>query len=333
MFSTINSPKPRARVYDTYWYLAAERQRIFHARARGQSSPWTKDPVLARYKFCNAYRASDRVSQYLIARCIYAQEAVDLSPEDVFARIILFRIFSKPETWEALETAVGPITRQTLNVNEAALGDALEDLMGRGQSVYTSAFILASTSVYGHARKHRNHLELVRRMFAPKALGLDLARANSLEEVYQALRQWPTIGPFMGYQIAVDLNYSPYLNFSENDFTVPGPGAVRGLNKVFSETNGATPAQLIQYMVEHQEQEFSRLNLDWQDLFGRRLHAIDCQGLFCETDKYSRVAFPELKSNRTRIKAEFAPSPTALPLFYPPKWGLNDKLPAAKPNP
>ena len=39
-------------------------------------------------------------------------------------------------------------------------------------------------------------------------------------------------------------------------------------------------------------------------------------------DKYARVQFPELLSNRTRIKATFTPSPEPLELFYPPKWGL-----------
>ena len=124
------------------------------------------------------------------------------------------------------------------------------------------------------------------------------------------------IGPFMGYQLAIDLNYSEQLNFDEDDFTVPGPGAVRGLDKVFSDFAGHTPAQLITRMVDRQEEEFARLGLSWSGLFGhRRLHAIDCQGLFCETDKYARARFPDLKSNRVRIKQEFrAPKPAIVRL-------------------
>jgi hypothetical protein len=126
----------------------------------------------------------------------------------------------------------------------------------------------------------------------------------------------------MGYQLAIDLLYTDYLEFDENDFTVPGPGALRGIAKVFSDRGDATPQQLIMKMVEGQESEFARLGLDWNDLFGRRLHAIDCQNLFCEVDKYARVAFPELASNRSRIKQLFAPKAEPLPLFYPPKWNL-----------
>ncbi|MBA2717401.1 MAG: hypothetical protein H0U51_10180 [Propionibacteriales bacterium] len=319
-------PTPRRPVFDAYWRFAAERQRIFEARLEDPHGPWTDDPILARYKFCNTFRASDRVSQYLIARVIYGPMARDLPAEDVFLRIVLFRLFSKESTWEALEHATGGVCRETLDVER--LGDLL-DQVRREQPIYTAAFILCAHDAYGHRIKHRNHLELVQRMFAPGALGAQLGRAGRLEDVYEALRDWPMIGAFMGYQLAVDLNYSEHLDFDENDFTVPGPGAVRGLRKVFSDFGDRTPRQLIMQMVERQDEHFDRLGLTWSGLFGRSLHAIDCQGLFCETDKYARVAFPDLASNRVRIKHEFRDPKARLDLFYPPKWDINDGVPKA----
>jgi hypothetical protein len=319
-------PTPRGPVFDAYWRFAAERQRIFELRADARPGPWTEDPILQRFKFCNTFRASDRVSQYLISRVIYDPKARDLPAEDVFLRIVLFRLFSKESTWEALEEATGGIRRETLNVER--LGDMLDDLRTR-EPIYTAAFILCAHNAYGHRGKHRNHLELVKRMFAPGGLGGPVAAARSLQDVYDLLLAWPMIGPFMGYQLAIDLNYSDHLPFDEDDFTVPGPGAVRGLQKVFSDFGGHTPAQLIMRMVDSQEDEFARLGLGWSGLFSRRLHAIDCQGLFCETDKYSRAAFPQLKSNRVRIKQEFRHPKPGLKLFYPPKWGINDRLPGA----
>jgi hypothetical protein len=319
-------PTPRRPVFDAYWRFAAERQRIFEARLEDSGGPWTDDPILARYKFCNSFRASDRVSQYLISRVIYDPAASDLAPEDVFLRTVLFRLFSKESTWEALEDATGGVRRETLDTER--LGDLLDELR-REQPIYTAAFILCAHDAYGHRAKHRNHLELVHRMFAPGALGAQIARAGRLEDVYDALRQWPMIGAFMGYQLAVDLNYSDYLSFDENDFTVPGPGAVRGLQKVFSDLGDRTPRQLIMDMVARQDEHFERLGLPWAGLFGRPLHAIDCQGLFCETDKYARVAFPELASNRVRIKQEFRDPKARIELFYPPKWQINDRIPAA----
>lgn len=318
-------PTPRAEVFDAYWRFAAERQRIFEQRLHDPDGPWTTDPILRRFKFCNTFRASDRISQYLIARVIHDPAAEDLSPEDVFLRIVLFRLFSKESTWEALEQATGGVRRATLDVN--ALGDLLDDLRRDG-AIYTAAFILCAHDAYGHRIKHRNHLDLVARMFAPGSLGARLGAATSLQEVYEALCEWPMIGAFMGYQLAIDLNYSDHLGFDEDDFTVPGPGAVRGLHKVFRDFGDRTPSHLIMRMVDEQEEHFNRLGLPWSGLFGRRLHAIDCQGLFCETDKYARAAFPELASNRVRIKQAYRDPKPVGPLFYPPKWGINDRLPA-----
>jgi hypothetical protein len=137
------------------------------------------------------------------------------------------------------------------------------------------------------------------------------------------------MGDFMSYQTAIDLNYSEHLDFSENDFTQPGPGALRGLKKVFTDLGGLTPQEAIMWMVDHQEEEFDRLGLEFHGLWGRPIHAIDAQNLFCETDKYCREAVPQLASARTRIKAKFTAGAAPTGLFFPPKWGINDRLPAS----
>ena len=79
--------------------LAAERQRVYHARLTGQPAPWTEDPIVAEYRFTNAYRAADRVSQDLL-RVIYNGPQ---AASDVLLRTLLFRFFNKPQTWNALE--------------------------------------------------------------------------------------------------------------------------------------------------------------------------------------------------------------------------------------
>ena len=69
-FSFLRPLKPTL-LFLAFWRFAAERQRVFWQRVQGLPPPWTCDPVLATYKFTNAYRASDRVSQYLIRSVIY----------------------------------------------------------------------------------------------------------------------------------------------------------------------------------------------------------------------------------------------------------------------
>ena len=103
------APARVSEVYESYWRFAAERQAVFFRRVRGEKHPWTENSVLAIYKFTNAYRASDRVSQYLIHHVIYRDD-LPQSPREVFFRILLFKLFNKIETWKLLELALGPIT-------------------------------------------------------------------------------------------------------------------------------------------------------------------------------------------------------------------------------
>ena len=317
-------PCPRPRIYDLYWYFAAERQRAFQRRVAGQPWPWSDDPVLQVFKFCNVYRAADRVSQYMIRSVAHHDEPC--APEDRLFQIVAFRTFSKIDTWRAVQEDLG----RSPTLDDLADGwftGALERARQRNGGLYTGAFILCATDAYGQSLKHLNHVELFRHMFLHDRLGDRLLDAKSLREVYELLHGYPLMGDFMSYQTAIDLNYSALVNFSENDFTQAGPGALRGMKKAFETTGDYTPAEVVLWMVERQQEELARLGLPFNGLWGRPLHAIDCQGLFCELDKYCREAAPELSSARKRIKARFAPSPEPIQLFFPPKWGINSSLP------
>lgn len=314
------SPTPTP-VYDTYWRFACERQRIFYARLNGQQQPWTSDPVLAEYKFTNAYRASDRVSQYLIKEVIYAG---NYSPSEIFFRVLLFKLFNQIETWEMLSRECGDITFGDYSF--ARYDEVLSAAMARGDRIYSAAYIMAATKETG-AKKHQMHLRLLEKMMVDR-VPERLQETRSMEEAYRLLRERPMLGDFLAYQYLVDLNYSPLLSFSEMDFVMPGPGALDGIRKCFSDLGGRTPADIIRFVAERQDDEFAKRGLSFLSLWGRSLQLIDCQNLFCEVDKYSRVAHPEYsgRSGRTKIKQRFDPDHKPISYWYPPKWGLNSLI-------
>ena len=136
------------------------------------------------------------------------------------------------------------------------------------------------------------------------------------------------MGDFLAYQYVTDLNYSTATDFGENEFVVAGPGARDGIRKCFESLGGLTEADLIRFVSDRQEEEFGLRFLNFESLWERPLQLIDCQNLFCEVDKYSRVYHPEVKvkSGRARIKQQFRPSSTRIDYWYPPKWGLNDRI-------
>jgi len=325
------APAKVSEAYESYWRFAAERQAVFFRRVRGETRPWTSNPVLAIYKFTNAYRASDRVSQYLIRNVIYRND-LPKARREVFFRILLFKLFNKIDTWKLLEREIGPITFEEYRF--AAYDSVLARALHTGRRIYSAAYIMPPGSrTFGRSAKHQNHLLLLEQMMADE-LADRLAQSSSMQEGFEKLRAYPTIGDFLAYQFITDINYSELTDFSEMEFVVPGPGARDGLRKCFVDPGGLNEPELIRLMADLQEREFERLDLDFQSLWGRRLQLIDCQNLFCEVDKFARVAHPEIvgRTGRIRIKQKFAPTPEPIELFYPPKWKLNNKIRVATPH-
>jgi hypothetical protein len=322
----LNKPKPSI-VYDTYWKFAAERQAIFFNRIENKSIEWTSDPVLKKFKFTNAYRASDRVSQYLISEVIYSRKR---SNEDIFFRILLFKLFNKIDTWEFLSKEFGEISCS--NYSFEKYSSKLQEKMNNGESIYSGAYIMTSgKSYFGYERKHQNHLRLIE-MMMKENVPQKIVESTSLEEVFNIFKSYPLFGNFLSYQLAIDINYSELTSFSEMDFVVPGPGAIDGIKKCFTDLGDYSEVDIIKMMCDNQEEEFERLGLKFQTLWGRPLQLIDCQNLFCEVDKYARVMHPEISSvtNRTRIKQLFKPIEPKIQYKYPPKWKI--ELPILHPD-
>jgi hypothetical protein len=310
-------------VYNTYWSFCVKRQNIYFARLHGHPEPWSTDPILRKHKFTNVYRASDRVSQYLIRNVIYAG---DPSPNEVFFRTILFKLFNRIETWELLTLAFGEVTFHQYRFQD--YDNVLSALMARGLRVYSAAYIMPSGGRGSqYKRKHQMHLQLLEKMIADQ-LPTRLIECRSMKQAFDLLKSYPTIGDFLAYQYVTDLNYSQMLNWSEMEFVCPGPGARDGIRKCFSDPGRYSDADLIKLMTERQDEEFMRLGLLFPSLWGRKLQLIDCQNVFCEVDKYARVAHPEVAglSGRTRIKQKFQPQNMSLRPWYPPKWNLNDRI-------
>ena len=318
------SPAKHTVVYDTLWQFAVERQEVFFRKLGGGTPPWSDDPIIARHKFTNAYRASDRVSQYLIRNVIYEG---DQSAQEVFFRTILFKLFNKIETWEFLKSSVGDITWGDYSFDK--FDDVLSKALATKKRIYSAAYIMPSGNrSFGYRKKHSNHLSLLERMMEDEA-PYRIADANSMRKAFEILRSYPTIGDFLGYQFVTDLNYSELCDFTEMEFVVPGPGARDGIRKCFSNLGGLSESDIIRLVTDRQDYEFERRELEFRSLWGSRLQLIDCQNLFCEVSKYVRLKHPDVKGidGRSRIKQIYRPSDKPLEYWFPPKWDINHLLP------
>lgn len=305
-------------VFDTYWRFAAMRQEIYEARIAGRPAPWTDDSVLRGHRFTNCYRASDRVSQFVIRDVAYCGSQ---HPAEVVFRVLLFKLFNRIETWRLLVDELGTPCLDSFDLDR--YGTVLDEAFARGQRLYSAAYVMPAPP-FGQVRKHRNHLQLLEHMMRAD-LTKTLTGAESMLEAFEAIKSYPGMGDFLALQFLIDINYSIALDFDEMDFVVAGPGARDGIRKCFGPASAGHERAIIEYMAASQHEHFQRLGLTFRGLFGRPLHLIDCQNLFCEVDKYARVVHPGIAgySGRTRIKQTFRATPVPVLAWFPPKWGLN----------
>ena len=310
--------KKRQEIYDLYWYFANERQNIFVKKLNGDTPPWTNDSILKTYKFCNSYRVNDRVSQYLLKNVIYNGKTY--KDEDMLFRIILFKLFNKETTWELLIKEFKDITLSTFDMKEYS--KVLTNAINNNIKIYNDAYISCATKAFGYDRKHDNHLALLNKMFIIDKVQDKILKCTNMEQAFKIIKSYPLIGNFMAYQLITDINYSDIVDWKEDEFTVAGPGSLRGIRKCFIDKGNLSNEDIIRYMYNHQEEEFKRLNLDFKTIGNRKLQLIDIQNIFCELDKYCREKVPSLKSNRTKIKKKYTPKQTKIEYIYPTKWNI-----------
>src|SRR4051812_13259155 len=270
------APAKPTIAYDTYWKFAYERQNIFYRRQTSTEEPFTDDSILKEYKFTNVYRVCDRVSQYLVSNVIYNSEN-KYSPKDIFLRIMLFKLFNKIDTWILLEEKFGDISTTSFNVSKYRA--FLDNEMNKGRTLYSNAYMMASGSKeFDVTRKHHAHLMLLEKMLKDKLMD-KISSCTRMSDAYTLLLGYPLIGRFLAYQYITDLNYSELTNFSETEFTVPGPGARDGIRKCFSNLGGLTETEVIKMMCDRQDYEFERLGLDFKKIGSRPLQYIDIQNI------------------------------------------------------
>lgn len=277
------------------------------------------------YFFCNTYRVLDKGCQFLIHEVI---EKGSQDPVEVVFRVILYYTFTKIETYEILENALGPLTWKTYS------REKYSDVLGNiDATLYTGAYIKPAPH-FGFKENYMNHLCLLESLMENELAGR-LLIAPYMADVYEYLISFPSMGPFTTYQLMLCLSYTKVLNFHENDFVVPGPGSLSGLNKMFGKTmqqgrhaNANFDIDVMRYLTETQDFHFKRLGLEFSGLGPKRLpmSVADIEHTLCEVDKYCRAAHPAIRGKRTRLGRGFTPSQTR-PLYataaavLPKAWG------------
>lgn len=264
-----------------------------------ETPPWTTDQVLRDFRFTNIRREHDKESKWVIEHITSNPE---LSYEDKLLNVILFRLYNKHETAELISMPFKFSETPDWNPEwyrglfEAALVEDPERVFFTG-AFYTIGMKNTLKKVTKEDYAPIRILKFIKILIDTGLVDTIKACLNQ-EEVYKELISYDGIGGFLGYQFYVDMTYIKEFPFSENEFTVAGPGCVRGLNYLFKNRDGMSYEECLFWLRDNLDRLFAKvLKKDWnpKELFwdlseeDRCFNVMSLENCFCELSKYIRA--------------------------------------------
>lgn len=262
---------------DLYFYWIHERETIRIAKeVERRPQPWTDDPILQKFKFCQVFREDDRTTRWFKhhIRNVWRDD-----PEVLMATVI-FRWFNFIETGRTL-------LKHNLHI-EWDRKKAIEEITKQDQWI-TGAYIIKTPN---RMDKVTGVAECVSHMWGDREKLVDeILESKSLEKAWKILRDYPYMGPFMAYEVVTDLRHTYLLRDATDILTWAnaGPGAMRGLNRLagrdldFCRRTHPWNDEMRNLWEISRE----RLNPNLIDLSKFEMREIE--GGLCEFDKYSRI--------------------------------------------
>jgi hypothetical protein len=163
---------------------------------RNQPKPWTDDPILQQFRFCNVYRELDTVTQWIK---INWREPHATDPDMWFAMVVA-RLFNWPPTLAHIGYPV-PWRPAT------ALRHVKELQARPNTKVFSSAYIVSTN---GHTQDKAEYL--CEHVLAPlwgSRKGVRPRPGEPLAEVHERLMQFNGLGSFMAAQVVCDVKHAP----------------------------------------------------------------------------------------------------------------------------
>lgn len=281
-----------------FWDFVNEREAIRIQKEGGLPGPWTKDPVLQQYRFCNVFREDDKTTRWFRDNI---REPWGNSSK-VALLTIAFRWFNRIEIGELLL----PMMR-TGDWDGEWAEKILRPHVNAGGKTCTGAYMIRTPT---GKDKLTGVLELIE---GARASADKLAEycssfgSNTLEEAHRIVMETWLLGPFLAYEIITDLRHTAFLQTATDidTWASPGPGAARGTSWILygcrdrvgygSGKGKALSMQTMQDLVALSRSPY----WDWPS---RPWEMREAEHSLCEFDKYKRA------QGGQRLKRRYFPS-------------------------
>jgi hypothetical protein len=249
-----------------------ERERVRVAKESGAPWPWTQDPILQRYKFCNIMRECDKTTRWIAAnwRTPYAHD-----PHLWFAMVIARRALNWPGSMEALGYPVP--------WNSAEFFNLIRTRASANLKCYDTAYQLLVQGKKGDKAEN-----MVKYILDPLWEAREQIRprpGDTLKSFSERLSGFKFMGLFYCGQVVADLKYVYPLNEATDwqTFALPGPGSERGLNRIVGRDKKTL----------WRKGEWYETLCQLMPLIRTKLHFQDGNNILCEFDKFERIRLGE----------------------------------------
>ena len=295
---------------------------LIHIRKdiKGLSAPWVKDKVLQNYRFTNVRREDDKVTRALID-LVSTNDELDL--EEKVLNTFLFRSWNNPDTFVLF---YGPWSKSSIyaparlkeqsriiyyntikNEPERRFWSAAYNQGGTKHAWkfpdgdgYQRAYSEEKAKKYPDWEK-----DIPLRVFhigpwlKQKNTFQKLMSSNDQKEAFDTIKEIRGFADFLAYQVFVDLTYIEEFPFSENEFTIAGPGCKKGLDRLFVDKKGLTYEECLFWLRDNwetiQQDVKDKYRVDPEKLFRRLpeydrcMNVMSLENCFCEFSKYIRT--------------------------------------------
>jgi len=270
-----------------FYEFMIKREAIRFRKETGGKWPWTDDPILQKYKFTNVKREHDRTTKWM-RDYFTGPNARENNRAEVLFNCAFFRYFGTLEFaaaagWQKLHSFAKPSHRISLKV-------LARDRMKAKERVFTGAYVITNQGL-----KLPKEEVVVDHFLLPFSKVVD-----SLVSIMDETRSWQAVAArmrslkgfggsgFMTKEVLQDALHTTAFPVCDdlNTWCPVGPGARRGLNRVFGyefDTKLREDVYLMMLLELYEE----RFNYWPPDFILLDLHDIQFQ--LCEFDKYERV--------------------------------------------
>lgn len=204
-----------------FWY-ARERYQILQLRRERKRAPWTNDPILQQWRFCNVFREDDTTTEWFRTE---VRDRLKERPFEVLLSTVMFRWFNRISTGEKI---LGALRHARFKPDE------LRTNLNTHRPLVTGAYMIKTPPGMNKLEGIIWCLEQAHDKLFPI---VNRAQDGGLRETWERLRELPYLGNFMAYEVVTDLRHTCLLRDAPdiNTWASPGPGAARGLGRLFGD--------------------------------------------------------------------------------------------------